>query len=126
MPRESALTAPKTLGFPVDPFHDPFHAAELRAVVRTAVPLPVVRGPVRVKALAMAVRAGTQSRLSYVPVLPAVWEVAARSADPSVVVESGGVVDAGGGDWWREAAVITAASASVMSWPSPDPAAGPS
>ena len=34
--------------------------------------------------------------------LPAVREVAARSADPGVVVESGVVVDAGGGDCWCE------------------------
>jgi hypothetical protein len=50
----------------------------------------------------MAVRAGTQPRLSYLPVLPAVREVAAWSADFGVVVESGFVVDAGEGDWWCE------------------------
>lgn len=47
----------------------------------------------------MAMRAGTQPRLSYVPVLPTVREVAARSADARVVVESGVVVDVSGGDW---------------------------
>jgi hypothetical protein len=41
MPHESAAAAPKTQGFPGDPFHDPFHAAELRAVNRTPVPLTV-------------------------------------------------------------------------------------
>jgi len=29
MPHESATDAPKTKGFPGDPFHDPFHAAGL-------------------------------------------------------------------------------------------------
>jgi hypothetical protein len=35
MPRESALTAPKTRGFLGDPFHGPFHAGELKATIRT-------------------------------------------------------------------------------------------
>ncbi len=29
MPHESATDAPKTKGFPGDPFHNPFHAAGL-------------------------------------------------------------------------------------------------
>jgi hypothetical protein len=34
MPQEIAVAAPKTQGFPGDPFHDPFHAAASEVDIR--------------------------------------------------------------------------------------------
>ena len=34
MPHESAIAAPKTRGFPGDPFHDPFHGGGLSDSIR--------------------------------------------------------------------------------------------
>jgi hypothetical protein len=44
MQHESAAAAPKTRGFPGDPFHNPFHAAGLRATLAQRLTLAVSAG----------------------------------------------------------------------------------